>query len=151
MLSATADHALRAVLVLARDGGRGMMRADEIADAIGAPRNYMAKTLGALAKAGLVTSARGPLGGFALAVAPETLTLARVIDLFDEPRRQTRCMLGNAPCDPNHPCAAHHRWLGVLEARRAPLAGTTVADLLQGYAPRIAPSPAAASVAASAA
>jgi Rrf2 family protein len=151
MLSATADHALRAVLVLARDGGRRMMRADEIADAIGAPRNYMAKTLGALAKAGIVTSARGPLGGFALAVAPEALTLARVIDLFDEPRRQTRCMLGNAPCDPTRPCAAHNRWIEVLEARRAPLASTTVADLLAGSAPSVAPITAAADLAASAA
>ncbi|HEX8906653.1 MAG TPA: Rrf2 family transcriptional regulator, partial [Longimicrobiaceae bacterium] len=70
MLSKTAEYALRALLVLARRGARGgaAVRAEEIADAVGAPRNYMSKTLHALAKQGFVASARGPLGGFTLAV-----------------------------------------------------------------------------------
>lgn len=135
MLSATSDYALRAVLVLARAYGRRAVRADEIADATAAPRNYLAKTLNALAKAGVVTSARGPQGGFALAVAPDALTLARVIDCFDEPRPHTRCLLGTVPCDPAHPCAAHHCWTGIMAARRAPLASTTVADLLGDHLP----------------
>lgn len=131
MLSATSDHAIRAILVLAREYGQQPVRADEIADAIGAPRNYLAKTLNALAKEGLVTSARGPLGGFTLAVAPDQLTLARVIDCFDEPRPHTRCMLGNTPCDPQRPCVVHDRWTDITLARRAPLRTTTVAQLLQ--------------------
>ena len=139
MLSTTSDYALRAILVLARHHGRHPLRADEIADATAAPRNYLAKTLNALAKAGLVTSARGPTGGFALAVAPEDLTLARVIDCFHEPRPQTRCLLGTAPCDPARACAAHHRWTAIRQAQRAPLATTTVADLLGGRAPGVAP------------
>ena len=130
MLSNTADYALRAMLVLARAHGRRPVRADEIADATGAPRNYLAKTLNALAKAGLVVSARGPLGGFTLAAAPAAVTVAQVVDCFDEPRPHTRCLLGTGPCDAAHACAAHRRWTSVLAARRAPLATTTLADLL---------------------
>jgi Rrf2 family iron-sulfur cluster assembly transcriptional regulator len=130
VLSATSDHAIRAILVLAREYGQQPVRADEIADAIGAPRNYLAKTLNALAKVGLVTSARGPLGGFTLAVAPDQLTLAQVVDCFDEPRPQARCLLGRSPCDPLRPCAAHFRWTEVTQARRAPLHTTTIAALL---------------------
>jgi len=129
MLSATADHAIRAVLVLAR--ARGVMHADQIAAATGAPQNYLAKTLNALAKSGVVTSARGPAGGFALAVAPSALPIARIVDLFDTPRNQTRCMLGNVPCDPANPCAAHECWTRVMQARRQPLLSTTFADLLK--------------------
>jgi Rrf2 family transcriptional regulator, iron-sulfur cluster assembly transcription factor len=134
MLSATADHAVRAVLALARAsaGGRRQLRADEIAVATGAPHNYLAKTLNALAKAGVVTSTRGPAGGFTLAAAPESLTLARIVDLFDAPRPHSRCLLGNAPCDPNDPCAAHACWTAVMRARREPLSTTTIADLLAG-------------------
>ena len=131
MLSQTSDYALRAVLVLARHYGRAPVRTEQIAQATGAPRNYLSKTLYALVKAGLVTSARGPTGGFALAVAPDALTLAQVIDCFDEPRPQTRCLLGTAPCDPASPCAAHHAWTDIRAARRAPLTTTTVADLLR--------------------
>jgi len=132
MLSTTADYALRAILLLARHADGASLRADEIADATGAPRNYMAKTLNALAKAGVVVSARGPLGGFCLARNADDVSIADVIDLFDEQRPQRYCLLGNRPCDLEHPCKAHHRWVDITTARRAPFAGTTVADLLAG-------------------
>jgi Rrf2 family iron-sulfur cluster assembly transcriptional regulator len=130
MLSSTSDYALRAILVLAQATDGRPLRAEEIARATGSPANYLAKTLNALAKAGLVTSARGPFGGFTLAVPAGELSLARIVDCFDEARPQTRCLLGSVPCDPRHPCAAHHRWTAVKNARRAALAETTVADLL---------------------
>jgi Rrf2 family protein len=136
MISSTADHAIRALLVLARTGG--FVRAEAIASATGAPRNYMAKTLNALAKSGIVSSTRGPAGGFALAVAPETLTLDRIVELFDVPRQQTRCLLGNTPCDPRRPCAAHDGWVAVMHAHRSPLASTTIADLLAGRTDHLA-------------
>jgi DNA-binding IscR family transcriptional regulator len=50
VLSQTADHALRAMLVLARRHGAGPVRTEEIAEATGAPRNYLSKTLRALAR-----------------------------------------------------------------------------------------------------
>jgi Rrf2 family protein len=130
MLSTTSDHALRAVLVLARYYGKRPVRASEIAEQTATPANYLGKTLNVLAKAGVVSSSRGPTGGFMLAEPPHTITLARVVDCFDEPRPQSRCLLGTAPCDPMRPCNAHARWTAVQQARRAPLAGTTVADLL---------------------
>jgi Rrf2 family protein len=135
MLSSTSDYALRAILVLAQASGGRPLRAEQIARATGSPANYLAKTLNALAKAGLVTSTRGPFGGFVLAVPASELTVARIIDCFDEPRPQTRCLLGSAPCDPRHPCAAHERWTAVKTARRAALADTTVADLVVTTAP----------------
>ena len=136
MLSATSDYALRAVLLLARSRDDRPMRADEIADATGAPRNYLAKTLNAMAKAGIVTSARGPQGGFMLAVAPAALPIARIVDLFEEPRPRGTCLLGARPCNPLRPCAAHCRWTAVTDARREPLMTTTVADLLADDIPR---------------
>lgn len=135
MLSNTADYALRAILLLAREHSGRLVRAEEIAEAIGAPRNYLGKTLHALARAGIVTSGRGPQGGFALAVDPRLLTLAQVADLFDEPRPRPRCMLGNGPCNPAIPCAAHHRWTAIRAAQRAPFATTSIADLLGDPAP----------------
>src|SRR5689334_7426296 len=135
MLSSTSDYALRAILVLAQASDGRPLRAEQIARATGSPANYLAKTLNALAKAGLVTSTRGPFGGFVLAVPAAELTLAHIIDCFDEPRPQTRCLLGSAPCDPRHPCAAHERWTAVKAARRAALADTTVADLVVTTAP----------------
>jgi Rrf2 family protein len=132
VISSTSDYALRAVLVLAQAEPGSPMRADEVARATGSPANYLAKTLNALAKAGIVTSARGPRGGFTLAVASDDLTLAQIVDCFDEARPNTQCLLGTRPCDARHPCRAHERWTAVQAKRRAALADTTVADLLIG-------------------
>ena len=131
MFSSTSEYAIRAMLVLAAKYGREPLRADQVADAIGAPRNYMGKTLNALTKSGLLKSSRGPLGGFSLTLAPNTITLARIIDCFVEERTHSQCLLGNRPCDGLNPCAAHKLWTEILKSRREPLALTTLADLLK--------------------
>lgn len=134
MVSRTAEHALRALLYLARRQGEGPVPVDVVAREIEAPRNYLSKILCQLAQHGLVDGVRGVHGGFALAAAPERLTLARVFDLFDEPRGSGRCLLGGRACDPAAPCAAHERWSAITAVARAPLTTTTLADLLGRHA-----------------
>jgi Rrf2 family protein len=136
MVSLSADYALRAVLLLATPEPAHAISADEIAIATGAPRNYMAKVLNVVAKAGLITSMRGPTGGFTLALPAHEITLGRIIDLFDTVAVNPRCMLGNRPCDHARPCRAHAAWTAVTSARRSPFLNTTIADLLSG---RVAP------------
>jgi len=130
LISQTAEHALRAVLYLARQPGP--TPAVEIAAALGAPSNYLSKTLHRLAKAGVVIGTRGPTGGFRLTVSPEELPIARVIEAFDEPRGSGTCLLGGHRCNPLEPCAAHRHWTAIKEEARGALARTTVADLLVG-------------------
>ena len=130
MLSSTSEYALRAVLVLAQSDGQRTMTADEVARRTGAPRNYMAKTLNQLAKAGIVTSLRGPQGGFTLVVAPDALLVSAVVDCFDDAPAHGHCMMRDGACDPASPCPAHARWRAIEEARRAPLTGTSIQDLL---------------------
>jgi Rrf2 family transcriptional regulator, iron-sulfur cluster assembly transcription factor len=130
MLSQTSEHALRAALYLAQQTAGTLVTADTIAGALGAPRNYMAKTLNALAKHGIVVSLRGPTGGFRLAVPPEELSLAAIIEPFEDIRTNPICMLGGRPCTDAAPCRAHAQWKAVAEEALRPLRTTMVADLL---------------------
>jgi len=130
VISQTAEHALRAVLYLARQAGP--TPAVEIAAALGAPSNYLSKTLHRLAKAGVVIGTRGPTGGFRLTVPPDELPLSRVIEAFDEPRGSGTCLLGGRRCNPHEPCGAHRRWTAIKEEARGALQRTMVADLLEG-------------------
>ncbi|HEX6307057.1 MAG TPA: Rrf2 family transcriptional regulator [Longimicrobiales bacterium] len=130
MLSQTAEYALRAVLYLARESERRPVPADVIAGALGAPANYLSKTLNVLARAGIVAGLRGPTGGFVLLRDPADLTIAEVVGTFDEPVANRMCLLGGRECDALTPCDAHRQWTGVLAAMRAPLTATTVADLV---------------------
>lgn len=136
MLSLTSEYALRAVLYIADQNGNGATRVEEMADALGLPRNYLSKTLNQLAHRGVLTSTRGPTGGFRLAVPASELTLAGVVEGFDADATHRGCLLGRPECSDVNPCPAHHRWRSVAAEVRAFFDGTTVADLLEDSAER---------------
>jgi len=130
LLSQTAEHALRAVLYLGRHEGRGLVSSQEIADALGAPPNYLSKILRMLAKRGILRSLRGPNGGFQLAAAPKHITPAQVVQAVDDVAVPATCLLGDRLCDPDDPCAVHERWSALSAQVLAPLQSTSIADLL---------------------
>ena len=80
MLNQTTEHAIRALLYLAQRPAGEAVPAERIARALGAPANYLGKTLSALARHGLVSSTRGPAGGFRLRPAADEIALARVVE-----------------------------------------------------------------------
>lgn len=128
-MSRTAEHAVRALLYLATHGPDSV-KASTIARELGAPANYMSKTLHALAGAGILHSRRGPTGGFRLGVAPDRLTLAHIIEVVDDPAPKDMCLVDNSRCSDRSPCALHGRWKKVSNRVWDPLRSTTLADLL---------------------
>jgi Rrf2 family protein len=129
-LSTTARHALRAVLVLANRADGVWLPAQEIAEALDAPANYLSKVLRLLAQKGLLESSRGPHGGFRLAMPASEITLADVLEVIDDSAPSAICLLGDRPCDLANPCVAHDRWTEVKSRVMEPLHGTTIADFV---------------------
>ena len=129
MLSQTAEYALRAVLHLAREGDDGPVRVDDIAEGLDVPRNYLSKILHILARSGVLSSTRGPHGGFELAQPAGTMTLADVVEEFDSLDERRSCLLGRSTCDERNPCPAHGRWVEVSETVRSFFRETSVAEL----------------------
>jgi Rrf2 family protein len=130
MPSHAAEYALQATLYLAEIEQAEPVSVTELAEVLGAPRNYLSKILGALARGGVLTSLRGPTGGFQLAVRPEELKLAAVVGLFDPPPGR-RCLLGLGQCSDTNPCTAHPLWKGIAKQIDGFFRRTTVADLLE--------------------
>jgi Rrf2 family protein len=129
MLSQTSEYALRAVLHLAREGSDGPLRVGDVAQALGAPGNYLSKILHTLVKARVLSSRRGPTGGFELARRPTEIALVDVIGPFDPFEERASCLLRGAPCDEHDPCPAHGRWREVSESVRRFFHETTIAEL----------------------
>ncbi len=134
MLSRTAEHALRAAIFLARQDEEQPTSADAVAKALGAPRNYLGKTLGSLVGKGIVSSSPGRNGGFRLAIPADELTVARIVDAVDPPRDEPMCLLGGRLCDDHCPCDAHKRWKAALDLSRASLESLTVAEIIGSQA-----------------
>lgn len=105
------------------------VRVVELVDIVKAPANYLSKTLHLLARAGLLQSTRGPLGGFRFAEDPSEVTLDRVLAVF-APSTEQRCLLGHGKCGHNPGCTVHERWMPVAATMREFFSTTTVADLV---------------------
>lgn len=129
ILSNTATYALRAVLHLAERPRGERVRVEDVAEALDVPRNYLSKILHVLAREGLLTSTRGPHGGFVLAREPADLRLDEVIGHFDEIASASGCLLGRERCSDTNACAAHPRWKEVSDSVRSFLRQTTVEEL----------------------
>jgi Rrf2 family protein len=128
MLTQTAEYALRGVLFLGALPAGTLVRVNVMAGSLDIPRNYLSKVLYELARRGILSSVRGPHGGFALALDPDTLTLSQVIEPFDP--FEDRCLLMRRQCSELTPCIAHHQWKRVAAEVRGFFRNTTVAELL---------------------
>lgn len=132
-LSQTAQYALRALLYIAARAPESV-RVGELTEPVGAPANYMSKTLHQLVRSGLLTSSRGPTGGFKLAVPAEEITLQRVALLFG-PFDNGLCLFGGGKCGDDPKCVVHKRWRVVAQPMDAFFTTTTIADLLDDARP----------------
>jgi len=128
MLNQTVEYALRAVIHIGRDPSVSF-RASEVAKAIDAPRDYVAKILGQLVRAGILESGRGPCGGFRLSGSPEETRLADVVNVFGQ-NTARRCLLGHGVCGETPSCAVHKRWAPIATSLNGFFADTTLADLM---------------------
>lgn len=129
ILSQTAVYALKAVMHLAEAGAGTPQRVDDIASALDVPRNYLSKILNGLVRSGVLHSTRGPGGGFALASDPSGLSLADVIQPFDDIAHDSGCLLRRERCNESSPCAAHGRWKSVSTSVKTFLLDTTIQDM----------------------
>jgi len=89
---------------------------------------HLSKVLQRLVKTGMLTSLRGPKGGFSLTRAPQSVSLLEVFEAVEGPIEPTSCLFGAAVCD-GESCI-----LGkvVMEANRMlaeHLAANTLADV----------------------
>lgn len=129
ILNQSANYALRAVLFIARHDGA--QTADMMAEKLGVPRNYLGKILHLLVRANVLTSTRGPRGGFVLLEPAEATSLEAVIAPFHNNAEPPVCLLGNKLCDHRRPCAAHERWEQMAEPFQKFFEETTVADMIE--------------------
>jgi len=88
-VSSRADYGVRALFDLALRYGQGPVQSRDIASRQDVPEAYLHQVLGALNRAGLVRSTRGPLGGHELAREPREISLWDVLLVLDGPDRRS--------------------------------------------------------------
>lgn len=130
MLSATAEHAVRALIQLAVLAGKGSVTGKQLSCTAHIPPNYLSKILCLLGHAGLIQATRGSHGGYQLLRAAGQIRLADVVYLFDHPHWRTGCFLNcGRECADAGQCAAHPGWQECRDVFERFLDRTTIASL----------------------
>jgi Rrf2 family protein len=132
-LPQTAEYALRSVNFIAEHEAEGPVPVSMIARSLGAPQNYLSKTLHQLGIQGVLHSVRGAQGGYRLGKPAGELRLADIVEPFLFVPTH-RCIMGHPHCREEAPCGAHDRWKEVQDVARSFFADLTVADLLNSGA-----------------
>lgn len=110
MFSKSTEYALRAVIFIGQKGSaHHKLGLPEIAAAIGSPPQFTAKIMQLLTKdKKLVSSARGPHGGFYLTEEAKNLPVRAILESTGEENVLTKCVLGLYQCSETKPCPLHH-------------------------------------------
>jgi FeS assembly SUF system regulator len=95
----------------------------------------VSKLLKLLGHAGLVESFRGVNGGYRLARAAETISLADIVEAMEGPIGLTECSLAQGQCDRHAQCGVSDSWRSVSGAIDGVLRSMTLAQMLAGRAP----------------
>ena len=129
--SDTVRYALMALSYLATNRGR-LVKADEIAKNQNIPKPFLSKILHELSRRDILTSVKGPKGGFTLKVDPSKLTMWDVVVLLGEENKFNACVLMPDKCEEyeTNPCSIHHRWEKLKKKIVEFLKETTIEDLV---------------------
>ncbi len=121
-------YGLKAILVLAGRYGEGLLSVSAIAKKENLSVHYLEQILNSLKKKGLVKSARGPQGGYALAKKPSEVTLH---DLYTALEKGKQRPVLAAPVDPDETTLADALfWQKFSASIEKGLSELTLKDLL---------------------
>ncbi len=128
-LTTKGRYAVTAVLDLAINEGQGPIALADIAERQGISLSYLEQLFAKLRKCGVVSSVRGPGGGYHLARDARTIHIAEVITAVDEHLDTTRCG-GAGNCKDDGPCLTHNLWMDLSERIHGYLTNISLQDLV---------------------
>lgn len=133
MFSKSCEYAMRAVIYIAKQTLLGNKTGvKEIAQATNSPEAFTAKILQKLTKNNIITSIKGPYGGFLIEEnKAQTTKLSEIVKIIDGNEIYTGCGLGLRECNSKNPCPIHHKFIDIRKDLKIMLETTTVYDLIK--------------------
>jgi Rrf2 family protein len=133
VLSRKSKYGLKALLMLAREDGRGPVLVSELAAREAIPKKFLEAILLELKRHGLVHSKKGKGGGYFLRRGPTDITFGDVIRVLEGPLALVPCVSKTAymkcvECTDERTCAVRLAMKHVRDATAEILDHTTLAD-----------------------
>ncbi|MFT3737074.1 MAG: Fe-S cluster assembly transcriptional regulator IscR [Rhodocyclaceae bacterium] len=135
-LTTKGRFAVTAMIDLALRQSDGPVTLAGISERQGISLSYLEQLFGKLRRHELVSSVRGPGGGYMLARATESISVADVIIAVDEPLDATQCG-GKENCHDEGRCMTHDLWTNLNKRMFEYLASVTLAGLVEQHKQRL--------------
>jgi len=129
IFSRQCEYALQAVIYLALRGEGERTSIRDLTKKLDIPYHFLAKILQDLSRKGLLSSVKGPGGGFSLGMPARDITLFHIVEAIDGVDLTQKCVMGFSECSGRHPCSVHNSWAGLRDGIYAMLVGKNVAQL----------------------
>ena len=135
MLSNTCKYAVRALIYLGKFSKEGeKIGIKKIAGDLDIPTPFLGKILQNLVKQKILSSTKGPNGGFGLGKPAEEITLYEIVKTIDGEDFFRNCLISLEPCSIHHangkPCAVHNRFSEVRSELMEFYSQTSIAKII---------------------
>ena len=131
-LTTKGRYAVTAMLDLALNQDQGPISLADIARRQDISLSYLEQLFSRLRKQTLVSSARGPGGGYTLGRDARNIDIAQVVTAVDESLDATACG-GTGKCHGDQPCLTHALWNDLSNSIYDYLSGISLQDVINGH------------------
>lgn len=128
-LTTKGRYAVTAMLDLSIHSSQGPVNLAEISQRQAISLSYLEQLFSKLRQRQLVSSVRGPGGGYRLARSDKEIHVAEIIDAVSESLDTTRCQ-GKGDCQQGETCLTHHLWQDLSDQIHNFLSNISLADLV---------------------
>ena len=135
-VSAKADYALRALIEIAAQVDGASVSAEALGRRQDIPRGFLQSILADLRRADIVMSQRGQAGGWRLARAPESVSVADVIRAVDGPLVSVYGVRPEAVSYNESAQELQHVWIAARSALREVFERVTIQSLVDKQLPK---------------
>ena len=128
-LTTKGRYAVTAMLDLALHKDQGPVSLADISQRQAISLSYLEQLFAKLRRGSLVSSVRGPGGGYELQGGSESICIAQIVDAVNESLDSTKCK-GAGDCQGGETCLTHYLWEDLSEQIHTFLEGISLADLV---------------------
>ncbi len=128
-LTTKGRYAVTAMLDIALHSDDGPVSVQDIAERQAISSSYLEQIVGRLKRVGLLSSHRGPGGGYRLGQNAADISVSAVVSAVGEGIDVTRCG-GSADCQEGHMCLTHDLWVDLSAQIDGFLQRITIASLV---------------------
>ena len=128
-LTSKGRYAVTAMLDVAINSNNGPVSLAEISERQEISLSYLEQLFSRLRKNGLVSSVRGPGGGYVLSRSMNEIAISSIVHAVDESVNATKCS-GDGDCQGGVKCLTHSLWNDLSERIDSFLTGITLSELV---------------------